>query len=64
LEKENYIDEKHNSHDIDALFHIERHRWDINCFHFDRDPIYDIDDDSSRLKNADCSNFSNFGCKK
>jgi hypothetical protein len=57
LEKDNSIetsfDEEHDSHEIDALFLIEKHRWDKDCFHFDGDPIYDTDDDSSRAKIAD-----------
>ena len=42
------FDEKHdglNIGNIDDLFHIERYRWDISCFYFDGDPIYDTDDD-------------------
>jgi hypothetical protein len=40
------FDEKHdglNIGNIDDLFHIERYKWDINCFYFDGDPINDID---------------------
>jgi hypothetical protein len=49
------FDEEHDGHEIeniDDLLHIERHKWDISCFHFDGDPIYDIDDDS-RVKIAE-----------
>jgi hypothetical protein len=35
-----------------TFLHIERHKWDMSCFHFDGDPIYDIDDDS-RVKSAE-----------
>jgi hypothetical protein len=34
------------------FLHIGRHKWDISCFHFDGDPIYDIDDDF-RVKNVE-----------
>jgi hypothetical protein len=36
---------------IDDLLHIERNKWEIICFYFNGDPIYDIDDDS-RIKSA------------
>jgi hypothetical protein len=38
---------------MDDFIHIGRRRWDMSCFSFDGDPIYDIDDDS-RIKNAIC----------
>jgi hypothetical protein len=61
LEKENLMekplfDEEHDNKEIeniDALLHIERHKWDISCFYFDGDPIYDTDDDGSKDKIAD-----------
>jgi hypothetical protein len=60
LERENFteqlsFDERHDSHkteNIDDPFHIERHRWDINCFHLDRNLIYHMDDDASRVRIA------------
>jgi hypothetical protein len=55
------FDEEHDDHEIeniDDFFHIERHRWDMHCFHFDGDPIYDTDDDGSRVKIA---NFWSYG---
>jgi len=45
------FDEEHDDH-IDNFLHIVRCRWDTSCFHFDRDPIYDIDD-NSRVKSAE-----------
>jgi hypothetical protein len=33
---------------IDALLHIERHKWDISCFYFDGDTFYDRHDDGSK----------------
>jgi hypothetical protein len=50
------FDEEHDNKEIeniDALLHIERHKWDISCFYFDGDPIYDTDDDGSKDKIAD-----------
>jgi hypothetical protein len=41
--------EKNDDKEIDniaSLFHIERHKCDISCFHFYGDPIYDTSDDS------------------
>jgi hypothetical protein len=49
------FDEEHDDHkieNIDDFLHIGRHKWDMSCFHFDGDPIYDIDDDS-RVKSAE-----------
>jgi hypothetical protein len=43
-------DEEHDDC-IDDFIHIGRRRWNMSCFHFDGDPIYDINDDS-RIKNA------------
>jgi len=31
---------------FDDLFNIGRYKWDINCFYFESDPIYDIDYES------------------
>jgi hypothetical protein len=45
------FNEEHDDH-IDNFIHIGRHRWDINYFHFDGNPIYDIDDDS-RIKSVE-----------
>jgi hypothetical protein len=61
LEKENLIEKPifHKEHDnkeienIDALLHVERHKWDISCCYLDGDPIYDIDDDGSKEKIID-----------
>jgi len=45
------FDEKHDGHEIENIFniddllHIQRHRWDISCFHFYGELIYDTDDD-------------------
>jgi hypothetical protein len=44
------FNEEHDDHtieNIDDILHIRNHKWDISCFHFDGDPIYDIDNDSS-----------------
>lgn len=45
------FDEEHDGH-IDDFLHIGRHSWDISCFHFDGDPIYDTDEDF-RVKTAE-----------
>jgi hypothetical protein len=28
---------------IDDLIHVGRHKWDVTCYGFNRDPIYDIE---------------------
>ena len=57
LEKEDVaektsFDEEHENHEFDALFHNEIHKWDIYCFHFYGDTIYDRNDDGSKDKLA------------
>jgi hypothetical protein len=50
------IDEEHDNKDIeniDAFVHVEICKWDVSCFYFDGDPIYDIDDDGSKHEIAD-----------
>jgi hypothetical protein len=44
---------------IDALLHIERHKWDISCFYFDGDPIYNTDDDGFKDKLQICGLVDN-----
>jgi hypothetical protein len=47
------FDEEHDNKEIeniDALLHIERQKWDISCFYFDGDPIYDTDDDVLKIR--------------
>jgi hypothetical protein len=47
------FDEEHDDIRLKILmiFYIGRNKWDMSCFHFDGDPIYDIDDDS-RVKSV------------
>jgi hypothetical protein len=43
------FDEEHDDHEIENIYDIlkiKRHKWDMSCFYFDGDPIYDIDDDT------------------
>jgi hypothetical protein len=36
---------------IDDFIHVGRRRWDVSCFYFDGDPLYE-DDNGPRIKNA------------
>jgi len=36
--------EEHDDH-IDDFLCSAKNKWDMSCFHFDGNPIYDIDDD-------------------
>jgi hypothetical protein len=43
---------KHIDHDIENIYdllHIGKHKWDVSCFHFDGDSIYDTNE-NSRVK--------------
>jgi hypothetical protein len=35
----------HENENVEYFLCIGRHKWDMSFFHFDGDPIYDVDDD-------------------
>jgi hypothetical protein len=51
LDVTNFPSNEEHDDCINDFIHIGRCRWDNNCFHFDGDPIYDVND-GSRIKNA------------
>jgi hypothetical protein len=40
---------------IDDFIQVGRRRWDVSCFSIDRDPIYDIEGNSSQAEGVDFS---------
>jgi len=51
LDVTNFPSNEEHDDCIDDFTNVGRRRWDNNCFHFDGDPIYDVND-ASRIKNT------------
>jgi hypothetical protein len=52
VEDPSYVVDQH----IDDFIHVGRRRWDVVCFTFDKDPIYDVEG-SSQTKGVELSSL-------